>query len=396
MAFGRLLLLWLPSLSFLAYTAREGAARLEVSLLASRIDAFRAAHPEHRPPAAQKLLEKHRFSLSSVEKAFLSKYGSPLPPEGLPAVAEDPFGTAVYLGWRAAAARLREASGRLPEWARPDRVSAAATGLFQSRSAEAARRWEAVGTGARLGGSAVAAAGLRLLLPSAARLPLLVAWVALAWTAVPTPNSLTPTALLAELQEAWMAEGAAPMHAGLCRLSLVSGGALITAAFAGPAHAPPVLGGWLLGALAASLPPPVADLTAMAFVEPSARGALRSAMQQQPLLLQQHDFGLARVVTLNSDRQGWEAPIVAVGALGRWFAFTSISASSNGTQQTLHSSGVLLPTSSVLIIFTALLFVGAALANDQDATTGAKAATVTLLAAAALSFAAFGAVIMAA
>jgi hypothetical protein len=387
------LAVWGPILAFTAHTAHRQLDRLREAQLSHRLAAFYAMHaPDRSVPEAGRLLAQHG-SIEALDDALSVKYGASLPPEDLftLALADDLVGAGVYLAWRAASRPAEALAAHLPAWARPDRL------VPMDLPATALRRWQAVPTGTRLGASAVACSALRLLLPSVMRLPLLALWSAVAWTSVPAPTDLSPAELWTHLSEAWVGELTADWpRTVLQRLAINSGCALVAAAVAGPAHATPILGTWLLGALVASTPPPEADLVLMGYVLPSARGALRGAIGQKPALLQQYHFGIARVITLNSDRAGWEAPMVAVGALGRWVSLTTIATTGSGANQKLHGSGVLLPVSSVPLTLTFLLLLCAAIANDHEATAGAGRATVMLLLVAIASFVALAVLVLSA
>jgi hypothetical protein len=383
------LALWGPILAFTAYTVHRTADRLREVQLSHRLAAFYAAHaPDRSVPKAGRLLALHG-SIGALEEALHVKYGALLPPEKLStlALADDVVGAGVYLACRAASRQAEALAAHLPAWAQAD-------GLVPSDlPATALRRWQAVPTSTRLGASAVACSALRLLLPSAMRLPLLATWSAVAWTSVPAPADLSPAHLWTDLAKTWAGDPSAPWpRVMIQRLGVTSGCALVAAAMAGPAHAPPVLGSWLVGALVSSTPPPEEDLVMMEFVQPSARGALRAALAQKPSMLQQHYFGMARVVTLHSDGTGWEAPMVTVGVLGRWVPLAAINTTGTGKNQKLHGSGVLLPVIAVPVSLTFLLLLCAALVNDHDSTPGARLATLALLLLAVASFAALAAV----
>lgn len=387
------LALWGPILAFTAYTVHWTTNRLSEAQLSHRLAAFYAAHaPDRNVPDAGRLLAQHG-SVDALEEALNVKYGASLPAEELStlALADDIVGAGVYLACRAVSRQAEALAAHLPAWARTDGL------IPMDQPATALRRWQAVPTSMRLGASAVACSALRLLLPNVMRLPLLAAWSAVAWTSVPAPANLSPAELWTDFSAAWAGEPDAPWpRTVLQRLALTSGCALVSVAVAGPAHATPVLAGWLVGALVASSPPAEEDLVLMEFVLPSARGALRGALAKKQSLLQQHDFGLLRVVCLNSDLQGWDAPMVAVGVLGRWVALTTISATGTGAQQKLHGSGVVLPVSSVPFSITFLLLLRAALANSHDVKPGPWHASLALLLLALASFVALAATVLAA
>mmetsp|Transcript_10311 Transcript_10311/g.32682 ORF Transcript_10311/g.32682 Transcript_10311/m.32682 type:complete len:388 (+) Transcript_10311:30-1193(+) len=358
---------------FVLYTAYAGTMRTRESALSYRLSRFYEAHGiAKRQPDTRKLLHRHG-SVEGVERELRKKYGDWLPPEDLSVLplADDTVGTAVYL-----------LSGALADRAPPWLSQLSDADWKRLPGAGLVQRWEAAPTAARLGYSAVGCSALRLALPESMRLPAILAFGALAWSVRPTPEELSPISLWRELVAAWDGGASAPEEPRALprRLAICSGVALVVAAAAGPSHSLPVLLALLLAALCVSVPETADTWESMPIVAPSARSALRSALKQKPDLLQQHEVGVLAYVTIDAEHTGWQAPLLAIGALGRWVPLGTISATGAADgQRKLEVSGRLLPAAAIPAALFLLTGLAAALNSDGHLSLPARSARAALL-----------------
>ena len=199
-----------------------------------------------------------------------------------------------------------------------------------------------------------------------ARLPLLLSWIGVAFARIrPPPSVLDPVRLVEAFADAW-AEGVS------ARLALCSSFAIVLLALF-PRYASPLLLVFVLVASAASVPIPRGAVEEMPFVARRARTALSLVLKQQPNTIQFHSLGVLSCVTLHTrridaERFMWDAPVVAVGAFGKWHPLARIDLpsgrSSNGKQ--IDASGVL-PPAIIGPIAIALLLVVLALVGSDSA-----------------------------
>jgi len=214
------------------------------------------------------------------------------------------------------------------------------------------------------------------------RLPALLSFGALAWSVRPTPEELSPASLWRELVATWEGGASAPEEPRALprRLAICSGVALVVAAAAGPSHSLPVLLALLLAALCVGVPETADTWESMPVVAPSARSALRSALKQKPDLLQQHEVGVLAYVTIDAEHTGWQAPLLAIGALGRWVPLGTISATGAADgQRKLEVSGRLLPAAAIPAALFLLTGLAAALNSDGHLSLPARSARAALL-----------------
>lgn len=384
---------------FVLYTAYAGTMRTRESALSYRLSRFYEAHGiDKRQPDTRKLLHRHG-SVEAVERELRKKYGDWLPPEDLSVLplADDTVGTAVYL-----------LSGALADRAPPWLSQLSDADWKRLPGAGLVQRWEAAPTAARLGYSAVGCSALRLALPESMRLPALLSFGALAWSVRPTPEELSPASLWRELVATWEGGASAPEEPRALprRLAICSGVALVVAAAAGPSHSLPVLLALLLAALCVGVPETADTWESMPVVAPSARSALRSALKQKPDLLQQHEVetfrdaseklsyafgahacprpryqvGVLAYVTIDAEHTGWQAPLLAIGALGRWVPLGTISATGAADgQRKLEVSGRLLPAAAIPAALFLLTGLAAALNSDGHLSLPARSARAALL-----------------
>ena len=417
--------LWLPLLLVL-YTARTSHQRTKTLALVQRIDAFYKTHTLRglNPPDAKTVLKKHG-SEHSLDEALKKKYGAGLPPEDLTNLfQEDCVATAAYLGINALERNTRryretlankasEHAQRLSDWA-DDKVSSLAetsqnsNGIvaFVARAPEfalrgarsmfgifaiAATRWYAWTPYEQMAHTSAVASIVSVLVPRRARLVPLIGWVMLVFVTIRPPlDVLEPSRLLEVWAKTW--------GRGLSnRLVLVSWLTLLSLALQ-PRHTPLFLLLFLVLSAVASVPACTDPLEHMPFVARRARSALSIALKENSDLLQSHSMGIANFVTLHSGRSSksisassasWDAPVVAVGAFGKWKALALIDVpsrrASNGRQ--IDISGILPPAYLLPLGLCLIVLALAAASGASISLFGSRLAQVVLLLQSTIAFA---------
>lgn len=366
--------------SFVVYTGYTSTERVREAALRSRLTTFYA---EHAPPVPSeskidRLLSKHEYDEAAIDAALQGKYGVTLPPEDLSSLfAEDMVTTAAY-AMRRSVAGVSEKAAAAVRSNFPEGVSWATNNLARNRERLFAAT-HAIGKEfgkhsmpLQLSRIALTASVAHLVAPKVLQLPVAIgalAFVALA--AQPGPADLAPAPMLAELSRAWT--DGEPAH----RLSIGSSALIILRAALGVRHAQPCLALWLLLAACVTSPARDGGYEQMDFVDAAARRPLRSLIasheKRGEKLLMTHDFGVGSIVTLQGSSggggeeksggggegeapapacvahtacwgrsgnccptkegvmleccgkpHGWDAPVMAVGALGQWHAVGGI------------------------------------------------------------------------
>jgi len=361
--------------SFVVYTGYTSTERVREAALRSRLTTFYA---EHAPPVPSeskidRLLSRHEYDETAIDAALQSKYGVTLPPEDLSSLfAEDTVTTAAY-ALRRAAAGMSEKAAAAVRSSFPEGTSWATNNLARNRDRLFAAT-QAVGKEfgkhsmpLQLSRVALTASVAHLVAPNVLQLPVAIVMLAfVALVAQPGPADLAPAPMLAELSRAWK-DGQPPE-----RLSMGSSALIIARAALGARHAQPCLAVWFVLLACATSPARDGGYEQMDFVDVAARRPLRSLMasheKRGEQLLMTHDFGVGTIVTLQGSPggggggsggsggsggggeaksggggdgkgeakgegegggggggvHGWDAPIMAVGALGQWHAVSSI------------------------------------------------------------------------
>ncbi|KAL3894840.1 MAG: hypothetical protein SGPRY_013694, partial [Prymnesium sp.] len=229
--------------------------------LKRRLVRYYQIHAPNSPPSERKLaklLSKYgRDAEHELEEALRAKYGSgTLPAEDYRQLfARELIGPSIYL------LSSRAASWR-DGWIAPAHLSALHSAWAECRPSE------------KLLLLAVLWAFAASLSSSLARpLVTLTFLLAICQLVAPQPSTLAPSSLVADAHHSWLrAEGGE-------RVGLLSAAHLIAYALLGPAHLTPCIFAWLGSALVATSPTPPQAYEGMAFVHPSARGAVRAAAQ---------------------------------------------------------------------------------------------------------------------
>lgn len=371
----------LPFIILFSQTPTDKIHRLS---LEQRLAAFYAeAVPNEPPPSAaklQRLVAKHGADEAALEAALRAKYGASVdfPPADLSHIASAADDAVPRIVYGARQAFWQLVGGATTHGARALRMAVGAEAVERAGAA-----WRDKPALTKLALAVTGVSFVRTALPLGPGMRTLAVGggLAAAWLSdPPAPSDFAPAAVLRELAAAWGdtselpgVESAAWRSIVLERLALVAGGALIALALLGRRAAPAILTVALLLAAAASKPHAQATPYAkMGFIQRAARTRVadmlraheRSGAPPDTAFVQAHDLGIVSLVTLhNNETTRWAAPVVAIGAAGRWAPLATLSPAKAG----LSLTGYAVPLSLLLGALVGLpLVLASVLPDDVD------------------------------